>query len=124
LECNMGLPANPAGSNSARSGRGKQYIVRQPQENRGIAVVRVEDQAGGSETYRFDLEWRGSTGGVVTGGFGNGGTFRPPRTPGICPSRINLSRTFLPPTAAIAGWNEMVRGRGGSLSQLRGSTKC
>jgi hypothetical protein len=122
LECNMGLPANPADFKfTPQAGRGKQYIVRQPQDNRGIAVVRVEDPSGGSETYRFDLEWRGSNGGVVTGG----SIFDPPRTPGNLP-QPNQPQPIFPPAngPAVAGWNDQVdfRGRGdGYYRSFRGS---
>jgi hypothetical protein len=84
-------------------------------------VVRIEDAAGGSETYRFDLEWRGTSGGLATGGFGNGSSiFDPPRGPGTLP-QPNLPSAVGPP---VAGWNEQVdfRGRGdGYYRSFRGS---
>lgn len=121
MECNMGMPANPAEFKfSPKAGRGKQYIVRQPQENRGIAVIRIEDSAGGSDTYRFDLEWRGTGGGLTSGGFSNGSIFEPQRGP--------LTASGGP---GLAGWNEQVdfKGRGeGYYRTFRGSddilTEC
>jgi hypothetical protein len=123
MECNMGIPANPAEFKfSPQSGRGKQYVVRQPQENRGIAVIRIEDSAGGSETYRFNLEWRGTGGGLTTGGFGNGGSiFDPPRGPANLPQPNFPTSVGGPP---LAGWSDQVdfRGRGqGYYRSFRGS---
>lgn len=127
MECNMGVPANPAEFKfSPQSGRGKQYVVRQPQENRGIAVIRIEDPAGGSGTYRFDLEWRGTGGGLTVGGFGNGGSiFDPPRGAGtLPPSNLPQSNFPGPNGPPLAGWNDQVdsRGRGeGYYRSFRGS---
>ena len=75
MECNQAMPANPLEFRFAGiDGRGNQYLVREPSQNRGAAVVRIEDPQGGGEGYTFDLEWRGS-GGPVTGG---GSIFDPP----------------------------------------------
>jgi len=121
MDCNMALPANPAEFKfSPQEGRGKQYIVRSPEENRGIAMVRIEDSAGGSEVYKFDLEWRGTNGGLTSGGFGNpnsgGSIFDAPRGPGNNPP-IGVG-------PGLAGWNQQVdfRGRGeGYYRSFRGS---
>ncbi len=126
MECNMGVPSNPAEFKfSPQSGRGKQYVVRQPQENRGIAVIRIEDPSGGSGTYRFDLEWRGTAGGLTSGGFGNGSIFDPPRGPGTLPPSNLPQPNFPPPSSpGLAGWNDQVdsRGRGdGYYRSFRGS---
>jgi hypothetical protein len=48
-------------------------MVRQPNQNRGVALVRLEDPDGGSEGYKFDLEWRGTDGNFSSGSAGNGG---------------------------------------------------
>ena len=40
-------------------GRGRQILVQDPRENRGVAVVRIEDPKAGREGYTFDIEWRG-----------------------------------------------------------------
>ena len=40
-------------------GRGRQTLVSDPRNNRGIAVVRIEDPQGGREGYTFDIEWSG-----------------------------------------------------------------
>jgi hypothetical protein len=75
LQCNMPMPANPGEFRfSPQEGRGKQTMLREPGQNRGVALVRIEDPDGGSEGYKFDLEWRG-TGSFNSGGFGNGGGF-------------------------------------------------
>lgn len=128
MECNMGVPGNPAEFKfSPQSGRGKQYVVRQPQENRGIALIRIEDPSGGSGTYRFDLEWRGSSGGLMTGGFGNGGSIfdpAPPRGAGPPQPSFPGPNTQGPSGPPLAGWNNQVdfRGRGdGYYRSFRGS---
>lgn len=131
LECNMGMPANPGDFKfNPTNGRGKQYLVRAPQDNRGIALIRIEDEKGGSETFRFELEWRG--GGGIGGGFGNGNgngngggfangggsIFDPPRGGG------NPTSPNLPPGPGLPGWNQQVdfRGRGdGYYRTFRGS---
>src|SRR5438445_9133832 len=52
LDCNQALPANP---NDFRfqgiDGRGSQRLVRDPRNNRGTAVVRIDDPKGGSEGF-------------------------------------------------------------------------
>jgi len=65
FECNGPLPRNP-GEFRFRGidGRGNVYLVRDPRNSRGRAVVRIEDRKGGREGYTFDLEWRGSSSGV------------------------------------------------------------
>lgn len=79
MECNQALPANPAqfGFNPT-GGRGKQSLTTNPNDNRGVAVVRIEDSQGGSDTYKFDMTWNGSTGPQsgrnVPGRNGNPGT--------------------------------------------------
>jgi hypothetical protein len=40
-------------------GRGRQTLISDPRNNRGIAVVRIEDPKSGREGYTFDIEWRG-----------------------------------------------------------------
>lgn len=54
-------------------GRGRQTLIQDPRNNRGVAVVRIEDPKGGSEGYTFDLEWKDGN------GYGNesGGGFFP-----------------------------------------------
>jgi hypothetical protein len=64
FECTGPLPTNPAEFRFAGvDGRGRQQLVSDPR-NGGSAVVRIEDQQGGSEGYTFDLFW----GGYNTGG--------------------------------------------------------
>ncbi len=85
--CNQPMPSNP---NNFRfrgiDGRGRQTLIRTPQNNRGRAVVQLEDSKGGREGYTFDLEWDGgydggrydNGGSRPGGGFGNnGGNNRP-----------------------------------------------
>lgn len=69
MQCNSPMPANPGEFKfSGVDGRGNQYLVREPSQNRGAALIRIEDPNGGSEGYTFDIEWRGQ-------GSGNGGVF-------------------------------------------------
>jgi len=75
MECNQPLPPNPNDFHfSGVDGRGRQTLLRDPSNNRGTAVVRIEDPQGGREGYTFDIEWRG-TGGFRSGdgGFDRGG---------------------------------------------------
>jgi hypothetical protein len=78
MQCNAPMPANPLEFKfSGVDGRGNQYLVREPAQNRGVALIRIEDPKGGSEGYTFDLEWRGAgptggRGGVIPNNPGNG----------------------------------------------------
>ena len=71
LKCNQPLPRNP---NSFRfagvDGRGKQYMLRNPAQNNGVAVIRIEDPRSGYEGYTGDIMWNG---GNNNGGNWNGG---------------------------------------------------
>jgi hypothetical protein len=61
------MPARPADFRfQGIDGRGRVQLVRDPRQNRGVAVVRIEDSKGGREGYTFDLIWQG-------GGFDRGG---------------------------------------------------
>lgn len=64
--CNQPMPSNP---NNFRfrgiDGRGRQTLIRTPQQNRGRAVIQLEDPRGGRHGYTFDVEW--------DGGFNDGG---------------------------------------------------
>jgi len=74
MQCNTPMPANPAEFKfSGVDGRGNQYLVREPSQNRGVALIRIEDPKGGNEGYTFDLEWRGAggNGGVIPNNPGN-----------------------------------------------------
>jgi hypothetical protein len=76
LVCNQPLPRNP---NNFRfrgiDGRGKQYLVRDPNSNGGTAVIRIEDNRNGFEGYTGDILWDGggNSGGGWNGGGNNGG---------------------------------------------------
>jgi hypothetical protein len=62
LECTDGLPRNPWEFRfRGIDGRGHVELIRDPRNNRGVAVVRIEDFQGGREGYTFELEWRGSS---------------------------------------------------------------
>jgi hypothetical protein len=76
LVCNQPLPAYPANFRfQGIDGRGRQTLVRDPNSNRGVAVVRLEDPKGGREGYTGDIMWSGSNqgpGGPGGPGWGNG----------------------------------------------------
>ena len=58
--CSGPMPANPADFQFIGvDGRGRQELIQDPRNNRGAAVVRVQDPDGGAEGYTFDLVWRG-----------------------------------------------------------------
>ena len=62
LECSAPLPRNPSDFRfKGIDGRGRVELIRDPQSNRGTAVVRIDDPKGGSEGYTFDLLWRGGS---------------------------------------------------------------
>lgn len=106
MDCNMSLPANPGEFKfSPQTGRGKQYLVREPAQNRGAALVRIEDPAGGSAGYKFDLEWRG-TGGASAGNNSSSIFNRVPPGGGSLSGGTG--------NGSVAGWNRQVNfnGRG------------
>ena len=93
LKCNQPLPRNPNNFRFAGvDGRGKQYLLRNPAQNNGIAVVRIEDNRSGYEGYTGDIMWNGgnNNGNPWNGGWwsdnwngggswnGGGGGFPPP----------------------------------------------
>ena len=71
LKCNQPLPRNP---NNFRfegvDGHGRQYLLKNPNANNGIAVIRIEDNQRGMEGYTGDIFWNG---GNNSGGNWNGG---------------------------------------------------
>ena len=70
MECTDGLPTDMADFRfRGRDGRGSQTLIQDPRNNRGMAVVRIEDPKGGAEGYTFDIEWSGARGPAPTGGF-------------------------------------------------------
>lgn len=74
FECNAPLPANVGDFRfSGVDGRGRQTLVRDPRQNRGVAVIRIEDPKSGREGYTFDIEWSGGYGGGYGGPGGNYG---------------------------------------------------
>jgi hypothetical protein len=72
---------------SFKCGHGKQYLVRNPAQNNGIAVVRREDNRSGYEGYTGDIMGNGGNnhGGNWSGGWWNdswnGGGWGFPRAP-------------------------------------------
>ncbi len=74
LNCNQPLPRNP---NNFRfqgiDGHGRQYLLKNPNSNNGIAVIRIEDNQRGMEGYTGDILWNGgnNNGGNYNGGWWN-----------------------------------------------------
>ena len=63
MVCTAPLPRNMSDFRfSGVDGRGRQQLVSDPRNNRGIAVIRIEDSKGGREGYTFDIEWSGGDG--------------------------------------------------------------
>jgi hypothetical protein len=74
LKCNQPLPRNPSNFRFAGvDGRGKQYMLKSPSQNNGVAVIRIEDNRNGLEGYTGDIFWSGGSnnGGDWTGGWWN-----------------------------------------------------
>jgi hypothetical protein len=89
LKCNQPLPRNPNNFRFAGvDGRGKQYMLRNPSQNNGVAVIRIEDNRNGMEGYTGDIFWNGGSGDWNGGGGGwwqddwNGGGGGPIPPPG------------------------------------------
>jgi len=60
LRCNQPLPRNPNNFRFAGvDGRGKQYLLRPPNQNNGVAVIRIEDPKNGYQGYTGDIMWNG-----------------------------------------------------------------
>ena len=111
MECNQPLPPNPMDFRfSGVDGRGRQTLLRDPLNNRGAALIRIEDPQGGSDGYKFDMIWR-SVAFVDPG---------PVPVPGPGPGRDRdggWSRD------RDGGWNDEIRftGRGdGNFNNFRG----
>ena len=76
FECSDPLPRLPEDFRfRGIDGRGRQDLLRDPRNNRGVAVIRIEDSKGGREGYTFDIEWRG----FGATGDGNFGRYDNPR---------------------------------------------
>lgn len=61
--CNGRMPANPHDFRfRGVDGRGSVQLLRDPRQNGGRIVFRIDDPDGGREGYTVDLEWRGSNG--------------------------------------------------------------
>jgi len=60
FDCSGAVPANPPNLRYIGvDGRGRQELVRTPQYG-GATVVRIQDPAGSSDVYAFDLIWGGN----------------------------------------------------------------
>ena len=112
LNCNQPLPTNP---NNFRfggvDGRGRQYLVQNPNSNNGVAVIRIEDNRGSMHGYTGDIMWNGGTN---SGGGGQwplpgGGGQQPPYGGGPINARVV-------PNCQNAIRNQLVGQRGGYLN--------
>lgn len=89
FQCNAPLPAFPDEFRFVGvDGRGRVQLLRDPNSNRGRAVVRIDDPKSGREGYTFDLQWRGGGG----GGWLPGPPSPPGRGPG--PGGFPMSRAI------------------------------
>ena len=71
LQCNQPLPRNPSNFRfQGVDGHGRQYLLKDPNSNNGVAVIRIEDNQAGMEGYTGDIFWNG---GGNSGGHGNNG---------------------------------------------------
>ncbi len=62
LVCNQPLPRNPQNFQfHGVDGRGTQTLVKDPNSNNGVAVIRVDDPQRGSEGYTGDITWDGGS---------------------------------------------------------------
>jgi hypothetical protein len=97
LKCNQPLPRNP---NNFRfqgiDGRGRQYMLRNPSQNNGIAVIRIEDTRSGYQGYTGDILWNG---GNNNGNPWNGGWWN---------DNWNGGGGWGPPPSANPGWSNNV----------------
>ena len=60
MTCTSPLPRNVSDFRfSGVDGRGRQQLVSDPRNNRGVAVIRIEDPKSGREGYTFDIQWSG-----------------------------------------------------------------
>ena len=74
LTCNQPLPRNPQNFQfHGVDGRGTQTLMKDPNSNNGVAVIRLDDPQRGTETYTGDITWSGGTdNGGNNGGWNNG----------------------------------------------------
>ncbi|HWR15817.1 MAG TPA: DUF3395 domain-containing protein [Terriglobales bacterium] len=73
LDCNQPLPLNPTNFRfQGVDGRGSQTLIKSPNQNNGVAVIRLDDPQRGSEGYTGDLTWDGGNdNGGWSGGWNN-----------------------------------------------------
>jgi hypothetical protein len=74
LKCNQPLPRNSSNFRfQGIDGRGRQYLIRDPNQNNGVAVIRIEDTRSGYQGYTGDIMWSGgnNNGGNWGGGWWN-----------------------------------------------------
>jgi hypothetical protein len=59
LVCNQPLPRNPVNFRfQGIDGRGRQTLIRDPNSNRGVALIRLDDPKNGREGYTGDILWK------------------------------------------------------------------
>jgi hypothetical protein len=74
LDCNQTLPRNPNNFRFAGvDGHGKQYLVGNPSNNGGTAIVRIDNNRNNLEGYTGDIMWSGGNNGNGNNGGWQGG---------------------------------------------------
>jgi hypothetical protein len=117
LNCNQALPRNPNNFRFAGvDGHGKQYLVSNPSNSNGVAVIRIDNNRNNMEGYTGDIMWNGGTnGGGWQGGNGSwpgGGNNNGPWQPGM---GSNVSPRVVP-NCQNAIRNKLVGQYGGNLT--------
>ena len=80
FHCTAPMPRSPMDFRfTGTNGRGNVQLLRDPRNNAGTAVIRLNDPQGGRERYSFEFQWRGAGGGGWQPGPPN---FPPGRGPG------------------------------------------
>jgi len=91
FECTSMMPANPSNLRfTGVDGRGRQELVRTPQ-NGGAVLVRIQDPDGGPDNYAFDLSWGVIDRSPYSDGPGRGG---PPPSPGRGSTRYTTQQAI------------------------------
>ncbi len=105
MDCTAPLPYSMADFRlRVIAGRGSVQLIQDPRNNKGIAVIRIDDPRESWAAYTFSVEWSGASGGAAIDGFSTGGSsVLLPRTSG---SRV------LPAERAIELCRNEVRTRG------------
>jgi hypothetical protein len=113
LNCNQPLPRNPGNFRFAGvDGRGKQYLVSNPNNNNGVAVIRIDNNRNNMEGYTGDIMWNGGQGWPGN----DGGQWQPgPGNGGQWPGNGQVNARVIP-NCQNAIRNQLVPRYGGNLN--------